>query len=270
MLDGNFGDGEAAGGDDKAAVYVSYPAWEKSVVHLREAGVPDQLRRELLDHLFSPTVVTQALAAYRFLRLTDDEHRPTPALHELLPAHGTPDWPRVLRSVLERPYQRILTLDLSCATREDLDEAFKTFPGSSDAVRRKSVGFFLSAAREAGIPLSPELSGPRRRIVIGDPAGRRAYYGVVRDYISNLRKPQEHGERELSPNPLPASPSVVSLPQPREPAGAAPDDEQERNRAAFVALSAAWNPTKMPEEVDAAVVTLLRYFRKTEAETSKA
>ncbi len=41
-------------------------------------------------------------------------------------------------------------------------------------------------------------------------------------------------------------------------------------RAAFAALSAVWEPDQMPEEVDAAVVTLLRYLRRKEAEANKA
>lgn len=265
MFDGDFGGGEAAGIEDRAAIYASHPAWEKSVVHLRQVGVPDQLRRELLDHLFSPTVVTQVLAAYRFLGLTDEEHRPTPDLHELVAAHGTPDWPGVLRRVLERAYPRIFALDLSRATREQLDEAFKVFPGSSDAVRRKAVGFFLSAAREAGVALSAELAEPRRR-ALSD------FAVALSDALSDPAHVPSHGAHVLPPNSLLAAASPPSLlAAPRNALLPSVTDARAASYgAAYAALSAVWEPDQMPEDVDAAVVTILRYLRRKEAEASKA
>ena len=264
------GSGKVADGEHEAAAYVSWPAFDKTLWHLANLGPPDVVQRSHLDALYTPTVVNQSMAALRHLGLTDDDGRSTPDLCELLAVRDTPDWPRVLRRVIGRAYPQIVALDLANATAEQLHEEFRSYGSKSPAVQRKMELFFLAAAREAGIPLSAELAEPRRRLVAADPAGRRAHLERLGRRLADRRESHENGARDLPPNPSPAAPSIVSLPQPREPAAAALDHERERNRAAFAALTAAWNPTKMPEEVDAAVVTLLRYFRKTEAEATKA
>ena len=265
MFDERFNDGGEAGQDDRAAVYVSWPAFEKSLQQVRAAGVPDKLQRELLDPLFSHTVVTQALAAFRFLRLTDEGDRATPLLLDLVAAHGTPHWAPVLRCVLERAYPRIIALDLSRVTREQLDEAFKAYPGSSDAVRAKSVSFFLAAAREAGIPLSPDLAEPRRRSPLFNPR--------MLDELHRASQPHHGAFVMPAPNSLLAMVSPHAVEPPRNALMPPVLESQSRAApygAAFAALSAVWEPDTMPEDVDAAVVTVLRYLRRKEAEATKA
>lgn len=274
MFDGGTGGG-AGGGRDKAAPYVSWPAFGAALSHLRAIGLPDPVRREHLEHLFSHTVVTQAMAALRFLGLTDEEDRPTAVLRDLLLLWGGGDGDFILRGVLERAYPRITALDLSRATREQLDEEFKAFPGSSEAVRRKAMSFFLAAAREAGIRLSAELAEPRRRSPGEDARRRLEAQGVHVNALFDPSHVPEHGAHPLTPNRLlaaiqtPAPPSASNV-LPGTPAPSAPEDRADPYRSAFAALSAVWEPDQMPEDVDAAVVTLLRYLRRKEAEATKA
>lgn len=262
MFDGGFKDG-AAGIGDGAAPYVSWPASEASFGQMKAVGVPDdQVRQEHLSGLGTRTVITQAMAMFRFMGLTDAEDRPMPLMHEFVAAFGTPDWPRVLRGAVERAYPRIVALDLSRATRQQLDEAFKAYPSSSDAVRKKAVTFFLSAARAAGIPLSAELAEPRRR-----PGGT-----ALRQAAADHATPDQPGAPDLFPNPSPdqPSPTVVALPQAREPGGApsslAPQTPAALYRAAYVSLKAAWNPGELPEEEEDAFIQVLRILRRMERE----
>lgn len=240
----------AGGGRAKAPPYVSYRTLRTFVQDLHVRGVPEQVRREDLQHYGSATVVTQLIAALRFMGLIDDDDRPTPALRKQVDAYDTPDWRSVLRDDIRRAFPPIMRLDLAHATREQLDAAFREYPGSSEAVRRKCVQFFLAAARDAQFPLSAELSdeAPRRRS-----ASRGTTQGSGADTLplgSSPASPAAH--------PLPQTPTAVAPGQVQVPAS--------RYRAAFDALSGVWDPDDMPEEVDAAIVTVLRHLRKKESE----
>lgn len=186
-------------------------------------------------------------------------------MHDLLAAYGTPQWPSKLAEIVRHAFPEIAGLDLARTTRAQLDKAFGTYRGSSEDLRKKGVRFFLSAAREARIPLSAELFGPPRAA-----SGMR-----LRPNAANAHQTQEDGARDLFPSPPPVPPAPLSPPQARQPAdparpGQVPQDRPNLYGAAYAALKAAWDPGEMPDDVDAAVITVLRYLRKKEGEEPKA
>lgn len=267
MFDGGGGDRVA---DDRGRVapYAPWPTVRAVLRRLRAAGaLPDVLHRKDLDGLFASTVLKQTLAAFRFMGLIDEAHRPTQRMRDLVAAHSTPGWSSALADVLRRSFPEIVGLDLVRATREQLDAEFRAYGDLSEPVRKKCVRFFLAAAREAGIPLSAELAGPPRDGADADM--------VPRPDAARVHPPHEDGARELFPNPPldPPSPTVVALLQKQSAeaaSGAVPQRSADLYRTAYAALKATWDPGELPEEVDAAVLTVLRLLRTKEAEATKA
>lgn len=136
--------------------YVSYPSFKTLLADLKEHGIPSRIDRSVLSR-FSGIVGTQLLTALRFLKLIDEQSHPMPHLGDLVAALGTQDWNPKMIAVLQEAYAPLFGLDLGNATASHFDEVFrKSFPGS-DSVLRKSVAFFLGAAKDGGIIISDRV-----------------------------------------------------------------------------------------------------------------
>jgi hypothetical protein len=136
--------------------YVSYGQFKSLLRRLQRDGIPTQLDYSIISHL-SVSAQIQTLLAFRFLSLIDLDGRPTSALIDLVPTVDCDPWAAELRSVLHRAYTPVFELALMTVTPEKLAEEFQRhFPGTN-SVLRKSRTFFLHAACEAGIDLSPYL-----------------------------------------------------------------------------------------------------------------
>ena len=136
--------------------YVSYGQFKSLLRRLQRDGIPTQVDSSIINHLSVSTQI-QTLLAFRFLSLIDLDGRPASALSALVSAVDCDAWATELSSVLHHAYAPVLELALNSATPEQLTSEFQRhFPGTNN-VRRKSRTFFLHAAREAGIDLSPYL-----------------------------------------------------------------------------------------------------------------
>ena len=221
-----------------APPYTSYRTFKTFIEDLHEHGVPSRIDRSVLTH-FSGVVGTQLMHALRFLGLIEDDGRPTGRLKALMSAHGTGDWSEKLLELLQHQYAPMFAIDLESATPSHFNQAFrKAFP-AADAVVQKCVTFFLYAANDAGV----KISG---RVLKG-------------------RKP-----RSLTPRRRPARPAFVSSQieefdagpsQPREavlPASALPLTEGKKPSEILLMHL---DPNEMDDETQAAVWTLLKYFK---------
>lgn len=111
----------------------------------------------------------QLLAALRYLGLISTNRSPTQSLSELLSA-TPPEFKIVLRRIIEASYAGILAgVDLSRVTLEEVEGRFIKAGARGDTVR-KCVAFFLAAARDADMPISPYLRGIRLRRKLRTPA----------------------------------------------------------------------------------------------------
>ena len=223
------------GGSDPAKTartppYTSYRTFRTFIEDLRENGVPSRIDRSVLTR-FSGVVGAQLTHALRFLDLVDDDARPTGLLRDLVKAQETGRWPEALGERLRATYAPIFAIDLESATPSHFNEAFrKAFP-AADAVVQKCVTFFLYAAIDAGVAIS----------------GR----------VMKGRKP-----RSLTPRrKRPAAPP----PPLRDPEAAPPFAETEGSRIAerkpSEMLLAHLDPNAMDDEQQAALWTLLKYFK---------
>jgi uncharacterized protein DUF5343 len=209
--------------------YTSYRTFKTFIEDLYDQGVPSRIDRSVLTR-FSGVVGTQLIHALRFLGLIEDQGRPTQRLVELVNAHGAGRWPEKLLELLRQEYAPMFAIDLETATPSHFNEAFrKAFP-AADAVVQKCVTFFLYAANDAGLKISGRvLKGRKPRS------------------LSPRRKPT------LSPAPAKEIETGTSLPRPVA-------SRTEDTKPSEVLLSHL-DPNEMDEEQQAAVWTLLKYFK---------
>ena len=210
--------------------YTSYRTFKTFIEELHEHGVPSRIDRSVLTR-FSGVVGAQLMHGLRFLGLIGDDGRPTQRLKELANAHGAANWPETLLELLRQEYSPMFAIDLETATPSHFGGAFrKAFP-AADAVVQKCVTFFLYAANDAGV----QISG---RVLKG-------------------RKPRSSAPRRKPTSPRFAPPRQIeagpSQPQP----AASPVEGKKPSEILLLHL----DPTEMDDEQQAAVWTLLKYFK---------
>ncbi|HZZ62497.1 MAG TPA: DUF5343 domain-containing protein [Roseiarcus sp.] len=209
--------------------YTSYRTFKTFIQDLLEQGVPSRIDRSVLTR-FSGVVGTQLTHALRFLGLVEDQGRPTQRLVALVNAQDAGRWPETLLELLRLEYAPMFAIDLETATPSHFNEAFrKAFP-AADAVVQKCVTFFLYAANDAGV----KISG---RVLKG-------------------RKPRSlTPRRRPAPSQAPAKEIETGTSQPRSVASRIEDKKPSE------ILLSHLDPNEMDEEQQAAVWTLLKYFK---------
>ena len=209
--------------------YTSYRTFKTFIEDLHEHGVPSRIDRSVLTR-FSGVVGTQLMHALRFLGLIEEQGRPTQLLKELVNAHGAANWPEKLLELLQRDYAPMFAIELETATPSHFNGAFrKAFP-AAEAVVQKCVTFFLYAANDAGVTISSRVLKGRK----------------PRSLTPRRKPPPVHPPaREFEPAPSPPKPETPNI------------DGRKPSEFLLWAL----DPNKMDDEQQAAIWTLLKYFK---------
>lgn len=151
-----------------APPYTAFSSFKTAISVFKAVIVPDRIDRSVWGNKFSGSVVTQMIAAFRFLGLITNEGEPTKRLRELVAAYGTEAWSGELRRVVEFAYSPLLKGDLEKVSSSLFNERFRQSYKAEGDTLRKCMTFFLQAAREAGITLSPFLlAGSKPRAAPG-------------------------------------------------------------------------------------------------------
>jgi hypothetical protein len=137
--------------------YTAFQSIKTALGVLKEHGVPNRIDRSVWGNKFSGAVVTQVLTSLRFLGLMSQEGVPADNLKPLANALETDQWAPMLKKVIEKAYAPIFDLNLESATPSEFFEKFREAFKAEGETARKCVTFFLNAARDAGIPVSPYL-----------------------------------------------------------------------------------------------------------------
>jgi Family of unknown function (DUF5343) len=212
--------------------YTSYRTFKTFIEDLHEHGVPSRIDRSVLTR-FSGVVGTQLMHALRFLDLIEDDGRPTERLKGLVNAYATGHWPETLLERLRQEYAPMFAIDLATATPSHFNEAFRRAFPAADAVVQKCVTFFLYAVNDAGVKISgrvlkgrkPRSSTPRRT-----PTKPAFAHSTIRE--------------------VEAAPSLPQAPLPPI-----------EGRKPSEMLLAHLDPSEMDDAQQAAVWTLLKYFK---------
>ena len=209
--------------------YTSYRTFKTFIEDLRELGVPSRIDRSVLTR-FSGVVGTQLMHALRFLGLIEDHGQPTQRLKELVNAHGPGHWPEKLLELLRQGYAPMFAIDLETATPSHFNESFrKAFP-AADAVVQKCVTFFLYAANDAGVKISGRVL-----------KGRKPRSLTPRRKHASAQAPNKEFE------------AGTSRPQ--------PDTSRIEGSKPSEVLLTYLDPNEMDDEQQAAVWTMLKYFK---------
>ncbi|MEK6245740.1 MAG: DUF5343 domain-containing protein [Pseudomonadota bacterium] len=138
-------------------------AWRTLLNFFRslKQGIPSRIDRSVMRSQ-SGLGQTQILHALKYLNLIDEDGTPSPKLAQLVKSEGA-EYQKVLREVLTSAYSflRDLNFDLKNATHNQLAERFQKL-ASGDTVR-KCMTFFIPAAKEAGIEMSPFIKEVGKR-----------------------------------------------------------------------------------------------------------
>jgi len=210
--------------------YTSYRTFKTFIEDLHQHGVPSRIDRSVLTR-FSGVVGTQLMHGLRFLGLIDDGGRPTQRLKALVNAHGAANWSDTLMELLRQEYAPMFGIELENATPSHFSGAFrKAFP-AADAVVQKCVTFFLYAANDAGVKISGRvLKGRKPRSPTPPKKGTRPRFAHPRQIETGTSQPRP-------------APSAVEGKKPSE------------------VLLTYLDPKEMDDEQQAAIWTLLKFFR---------
>lgn len=215
--------------------YIAFQTTKTIVKDFKEHGVPGRIDRSVLTN-FSGAVVSQVLPALKFLHLTTSDNAPTDWLIELKDSYGDEvKWPVVLEKIVRHAYKPLFTLNLETATPSQFNERFKqAYPGADD-VQRKSMTFFLNAAKEAKIPVS--------------------------GYLMKNKKPRSSPAKKRAPKPQQERVSPRHVGGGGGGGGAPGNPPAAQMSTVDVLMKLIYDPSKMKPDEEQAVFTLIRYLR---------
>lgn len=139
--------------------YVAYKTL-KNFLRGLSAAIPSRIDKSVMSSMSGGTQ-GQVSAALRYLKLVDAQGIPQPLLVRIVKSDGAEHQAAWREALGAYPFVTNKTIDLSTATSHQLEEEFKKL-ASGDTVR-KAVIFFIPAAKEAGIQLSPYFKEPGKR-----------------------------------------------------------------------------------------------------------
>ncbi|MDQ2631481.1 MAG: hypothetical protein M3Y75_11020 [Actinomycetota bacterium] len=136
--------------------YLAWSTFDGILDQLKATGIPDKIDRSVLVGK-SGGDQSQFLRACRMFGLMDEEtEQPTERMRELVNAE---DRGPLLGQILRESYPSVVALG-NGATQAMLEEKFREFGIEGDTVR-KAIAFYLSAAKQTDIELSPRFQTTR-------------------------------------------------------------------------------------------------------------
>jgi addiction module HigA family antidote len=139
--------------------YVSYKTFESFIISL-EQQLPTHIDRNHWGEMFSESTGTQLMSASLFLNLIDVKARPMPRLKLLVTTTHGEHRAALLRQIVYESYAFVFKgkLDTQNASYTELEDIFRNTYKMDSVVSRRCIKFFIDFSKEAGIPLSPQLT----------------------------------------------------------------------------------------------------------------
>ncbi len=175
-------------------MYVSYATFNTLLEWLKGMPtMPSQLDRSLWAPKFGGGTGSQLMGGLRFLKLVDDEYRPTEQLRALSGADMA-ERRELMAQLLADAYGIDLVKGLPGATPKQLTETLKAL-GATDSTHAKASTFLAKAAEFAGIAV-PDSIAKRKR---GRKAGTRT--AKARNRVMAPRVPTGGGKKGSEVHP---------------------------------------------------------------------
>jgi len=145
-----------------------YMSWKTFIGFIRSLSqvVPDPIDTSSMLYM-NGNNRSWTMGALRYLKLVTSDNHPESILRNLVDATTKKDqaeYQAILRGILEKSYTLLFQpgYDLETATPATFSQKFKD-AGLGGDTSRKGENFFLEAAREAGITISPYILGARKK-----------------------------------------------------------------------------------------------------------
>lgn len=178
--------------------YMAFQTFWNFIADLSAHPLPPQIDRSMMSAK-SGTDQANLINALRAFRLVDDEQKVLPGLTALTEADAE-SRPALLAEIVRRDYAAALLVADSNGTASQLEWCFRdSYAVTGADTLRKSITFFLHAARTAGVPLSPHFK--QTRAGSGAPGQPRK---------KTARRPAKNGESDSDTRPV----QQPSMPKP--------------------------------------------------------
>ena len=176
-----------------------YPAYKtlSNFIDGMRVTLPSRIDRSVMPSL-SGANQGALIATLKFLKLITDDGTPTQDLSRLAKAQDA-ERKKILREILTKSYDFLLgnAFRVANATPRQIEEQFTAKTSATGETVRKCIAFFLAAAKDADIEVSPYL----KKMRYSKPARsqRRAPLGIVngQEEDPELRDPKPSGWAEL-------------------------------------------------------------------------
>lgn len=178
--------------------YMSFATFWNFIADLAARPLPPRIDRSMMSTK-SGTDQQNLTAALKALELIDDDQRVSPALTRLA-ASSEEERQAELAVIVRRFYPKQLGVSEEFGTEQQLKESFtESFGIEGNDTRRKSIAFFLHAARTAGLELSPHF--PATRSGSGSPGATKPRRAPAKRRTTNGaaeggKAPQQTGSPE--------------------------------------------------------------------------
>ena len=150
--------------------YVSYKSFINFFDKVREDGVPSQINNSIFGNA-SGSHIYGMLNALRYLRLITDEGQATLAFMSLVNSQDNRSAP--MKEVLKHSYPMFFSdMDLSKASQKEFDDKLREMGDIKGSTVDKAATFFLSAAKDCGVEISPYLQ--KRKLVSPSNSSRKS------------------------------------------------------------------------------------------------
>ena len=152
----------------KPPPYLSFTTFKNFLASLKNGAIPARIDKTLMVGQSGATQ-SYLMSSLRFFDLIDANGAPRPELKTLVTNEGD-ERKNIWKPIFEKGYEPIIgDLNLETATVGMLHEKFSA-QGLAGETVKKCHSFFAAAAKEAGIPLAPQLEPNTRG---GGAGGRR-------------------------------------------------------------------------------------------------
>lgn len=182
--------------------YTSYRSFQTLMKELRDHEVvPAVIDRSLLSKR-SGSEQSALIATFKWFGLIDDSGAPTQLLQNFIVANES-QANVLLKSMMERSYPAVTdgTFNLRSATSAQMTDRFRLYDISGSTLS-KSISFFLAAAKDAGIAVSPHVKAPA------------APSGSAKKKPKSPINPAAEGHATLGKTPRPPRDGMVAIPIP--------------------------------------------------------
>lgn len=191
---------EADGEKKPIPPYLAFSTLLGFIDSMAASGLPHQIDKSIMKNM-SGTNQSWTLGCLKFLQLTTDENNPTEKFKQLV-AVDSEKRKEAMRNIIIEAYPFIFHaqgFDLKTATPKQLDDQFES-AGVTGETKKKSVRFFLTAAKHAGLDISTHLNQVKLRTRATNAKSRKPRRQADSKNDPNKKggTPQETGEKEDS------------------------------------------------------------------------